>query len=375
VDVEALGDRVLHAGAAGMAMLLLVLGSPTPLPAQSASPIPASHGTVVPLGEGVYAFVRAEPLGLAVNANSLLIVNDSDVVVVDAQFTREATVEVLAALRRITSKPVSFVVNTHWHDDHFAGNQVYRDTFPDVRFVAHADTKTDLVAMGRPNRTGTGQGAPPLADRFERLLGMGLGIDSTPVSDAERASVTSALRIMRTYLAELPGFREHLPDVVVERDTTLLRGTRRIEIRWLGRGNTRGDLVVHLPREGIVATGDLVVAPVPFAFNSYPTEWVAVLDSVMALRPAALVPGHGPVMRDIAYVQTVKRLLVAARNETQGAVARGLPLDSVRRVVTLDSLRRAVAGEEKWAKSMFRNFFLGPVVGRLHEEITKGALK
>lgn len=350
---------------------LMACGAARDVPA--GTEIAASNGTVVSLGQGVYAFVRSEPLGLAVNANSLLIVNDSDVVVVDAQFTREATLEVLAALRDITSKPVCCVINTHWHDDHVAGNQVYRDTFPDVRFIAHEHTRADLIAMGRPNRSGTVQGAPPLVDRYDRWSGMGLGIDSTPATEAERTSVASALRIMRRYLAEAPGFREELPDVLVQRETTLVRGSRRIQLHWFGRGNTRGDLVVHLPVERVVATGDLVVAPVPFAFNSYPTEWIRVLDSVTALQPAALLPGHGPLMHDLSHVATVRELLVAARDETRAATARGLDQAGVRQAVTLDSLRKRL-GDEKWGNSMFQRFFLAPVVGRLQQELSAGSL-
>src|ERR1044071_10366284 len=85
--------------------------------------------TVTPLAPGVYAAIRREPLALAVNSNSLFIVNSDHVVVVDAQFTRVATREQIAALRRITRLPVRYVINTHWHDDHLAGNQVYQDSF------------------------------------------------------------------------------------------------------------------------------------------------------------------------------------------------------------------------------------------------------
>ena len=165
-------------------------------------PFVLGHVAVTPLGAGVYAAIRTEPLGLAVNANSLFIVNDDHVVVVDAQFTRVATQENIAALRRVTNKPVRYVINTHWHDDHVAGNQVYRDTFPNVRFIAHANTRVDLVERGRPNRAGQVQGAPPVLERFERLLGMGLGGDSTPATAMERASISSAVRIMRQYVVE-----------------------------------------------------------------------------------------------------------------------------------------------------------------------------
>lgn len=331
--------------------------------------------SVVPLDSGVYAFIRTEPLGRAVNANSLVIVSDRDVVIVDAQFTREATLEHIAALRSITRKPVSYVVNTHWHDDHVAGNQVYRDTFPDVQFIAHAQTRTDLIERGRPNRTGTLTGAPPIADRWERLLAMGLGIDSTPVTAAERASATSAIRIIRQYLREYEGYREELPNVLVHNGLTLYRSGRRIDIRWLGRGNTAGDLVVHLPAEAIIAAGDLVVHPIPFAFLSYPTEWIAALDSIVALRPRMLVPGHGPVMRDLSYVGTVREMLATARDSTRAAADRELTLENARRVVMLDRLRVQFTADDRWMNAMFRDFFLNPAVGRFYQEAKSGRLK
>jgi glyoxylase-like metal-dependent hydrolase (beta-lactamase superfamily II) len=104
---------------------------------------------------------------------------------------------------------------------------------------------------------------------------------------------------------------------------TLGQGPERIELLWFGLGNTRGDLVVHLPSQGIVASGDLVVAPVPFAFNSYPASWVNALDSLLALNPRVLVPGHGSVMRDLGYVRSVRDWLARIDREASAAVARG----------------------------------------------------
>lgn len=350
---------------------LVVVVTTSSLPAQTGP----ANVVVEPVGTGVYAAIRQEPLGHAVNGNSLFIVNDDDVVIVDAQFTRAATLENLAALRRITSKPVSLVINTHWHDDHLAGNQVYQDSFPGVRFLATAATRADLIALGRPNRDGTHEHAPAIADRFQRLLDMGLGIDSLPASPLEKQTVTSALRIIRQYFAERPGYREVLPDTLTGNHMRITRGNRVIDLHWFGRGNTRGDLVVHLPQEGVVATGDLLVAPVPFGFNSYPTEWLAVLDSVAALQPRALVPGHGAVMHDLEYLRTVQQMLRAAQTETRAALARGLEADAIQREVMLDTFRERMAGEEKWLNTLFRQFFKVPVVARYIEEAKAGGLK
>lgn len=333
-------------------------------------PVPSPQGQapqVVRVADNVYALIRPDPLSLAVNANSLVIVGDREVAVVDAQFTREATLQTLAAIRRITFRPVAWLVVTHWHDDHFAGTQVYADSFPGLRVVMHANTAADLRELGASNRAGTLTGAPPLTDRLDRLLAMGLGTDSTPVSPVERTAVTSALRIMRRYLAEAPQFREvAATDTVRDRFALPLAGAR-VEVRWLGPGNTRGDLVVHLPEAGVVATGDLVVAPVPFAFNAYPREWGGALDSVLALGARVVVPGHGPVMRDDAYVRTVRRMLGDVVVGAQAAVARGDSLRAAFAAITLEDDRRRIAGDEKWMIYMFRQFFLRPAVARAFE--------
>src|SRR3954447_15168832 len=133
---------------------------------------PPPNLDIVQLDSDVYAAIRRDPLSLAVNSNSLIIVRDSDVVVVDAQFTRAATRETIAAIRKITEKPVGYVINTHWHDDHVAGDQVYQDSFPGVRLVLQENTAADFATLGAENRKQQVAGMPDAVDRFEHLLSM-----------------------------------------------------------------------------------------------------------------------------------------------------------------------------------------------------------
>ena len=142
--------------------LLAVLALPPPAvpPPAVPSQAPAPRVELVPLGDRVWAAVRREPLGLAQNANSLVVAGDSAMLVVDAQFTREATRETMAAVRAATPLPVRWIVNTHWHDDHVAGNQVWRDSFPDVRVAMHAATRADLLGVARENRAREVAGGP-----------------------------------------------------------------------------------------------------------------------------------------------------------------------------------------------------------------------
>jgi cyclase len=326
---------------------------------------------IASLGSGVFAALRKDPLSLAVNSNSLIVVRDTDVVVVDAQFTRLATQETIAAIRKITNKPVGYVINTHWHDDHLAGDQVYQDSFPRVRFVMQENTATDLVKLGAPNRKSQVEGIPSVTDRFEHLLSLGLGMDSTPASPLERSSLESAIRIARQYVKEAPGFRAVAATDTVHRRMTLGRGDDRIDIHWFGNANTRGDLIVHLPSLGVLATGDVVDAPVPFAFNSYPASWINVLDSVLALNPKVMVPGHGPVMHDPGYVRSVREWLSRIDREAKAAVARGDSLKTAQEKITLDDVRMRVTRDEKWMNFLFRSFFVRPAVAAAYEQAVR----
>jgi glyoxylase-like metal-dependent hydrolase (beta-lactamase superfamily II) len=159
-----------------------------------------------------------------------------------------------------------------------------------------------------------------------------------------------------------------LPTLLVTRELTLYRGERTIEIRHITRGNTAGDLVVWLPKERVVITGDLVVYPTPYVFDSYIGDWVTSLDSLKALDAAVLIPGHGPVLRDYRYVDMVSRALRAVQGQVGAAVARGLELDSIRKVVKLDSLRAEFVGNDRVSRFPWGYSFLGPAIARAYEE-------
>lgn len=326
---------------------------------------------VVRLSDGVYAIVRHDPESFANNANSLVVIGDSGALVVDAQFTRAATLQTLGAIRQLTTKPVRYVVNTHWHDDHAGGNQVYRDTFPNVEFVAQANTRADLATIGAENRKGTWNGAAPFAARLRRLLDQGLGVDSTPTTPRERAALENAVTIINQYIADAPGFRETLPTRTFDRSMTIELGHRTVELRWFGEASTRGDAVVYLPTERIAAVGDLLGDPVPFAFNAHVGGWISVLDSIRALGARSLLPGHGPVFGGNARVDSTRAMLSRVRDETIAAARDGQPLDQIRKRVTLRDYRDAIAGSDKWLNVAFTSFFLAPAVGAVYEEFRK----
>ena len=90
------------------------------------------------LADGVYALVRQDPVGWMVVSNCVFIINDEDVVVVDTGGAHSLAEQMIAELRKLTSKPVRYVINTHWHDDHILGNAAYKEAYPQAEFVGQA---------------------------------------------------------------------------------------------------------------------------------------------------------------------------------------------------------------------------------------------
>ncbi|HKV08166.1 MAG TPA: MBL fold metallo-hydrolase [Thermoanaerobaculia bacterium] len=336
---------------------------------------PASNFEVQPIAEGVYAVVRQDPPGLMVDANSVFIVNEDDVVVVDTSGAPSTAKEVIAALRKITGKPVRYVVNTHWHDDHIIGDTVYREAFPGVEFIGHARAREYLPGQGAVNRKGFLEGAPQAVEMLKGLLAENKSLGGGELSAEERTSYESDIRLAELAVKEGAGVPLTLPTIAVEERLTLYRGERVIDVRHLGRGHTGGDLVVHLPKEGIAITGDLVVWPVPLVGGEQSSvrDWSATLDQVIALKPAMIVPGHGPVLRDDSYLKILSRMFASIEQQTTAAVARGETLEQARKSVDLEEFRKILAGDSPVRNVLFRTYVAGPGVAAAFREASAKA--
>jgi cyclase len=320
------------------------------------------------LADGVYAVLRIDPAGLMVDANSLLIVNDDDVVVVDAPVSTPA---VIAALRTLTDKPVSAVINTHWHDDHITGNAAYRAAWPDVEFIGHARMLEYLPGQGAKNRASMIEGAPGGVADLRSCLESGTSIAGVPLTDEERASYRSDIALVEQYLAVVPGSAVVLPTTPVTDRLVLTRGARTIEVFLPGAGHTAADLAVYLPNERILAAGDLVIHPVPLVGRdqSHVTTWGPALDRLAALDARLIVPGHGPVLTDTSYLALMARTFRTVSEGVTAALARGVPPDSLRREVPLTDLRNAYAGDSALRGVLFDVYVAGPSIGAVLREL------
>jgi cyclase len=353
-----------------VSLLASELSSPRSYPAerQAADMMRPDAFDVQPLADGVYAFVRRDPVDDAVNSNVLVIISDVDVIVVDGNLAPSSAAGTIAAIRKLTPLPVRYVINTHWHDDHVLGNSQYAETFPGVEFIAHPYTRLRMFDTVAASLDGYKTAYPQELKGIEERLAKGTRRDGAPMTREERTSLERAAALFRAMVAQLPRMRITPPTLLVDRTMTIWRGTREIRLTFLGRGNTAGDLIVHLPAEGIVATGDLVVHPIPFGFGSYPGEWIETLDRLKALEARVWMPGHGEVQRDTRYMTSLQELLGAIRVQMRDAVAKGLTLEQARAALDLEAFRARFAGDNPRRRTEFAEFFVEPISERAYLE-------
>jgi glyoxylase-like metal-dependent hydrolase (beta-lactamase superfamily II) len=330
--------------------------------------VPPKPYDIVTLADGVYGFVWSNPVQDPIESNALFIVNDHDVVVVDAGILPSSAKRMAAALRRLTPKPVRYVINTHWHDDHHQGNEVYRDLWPGVEFIAHRDTRTDIFAKTYAPRAEVLANMKQENERYARWAASGKDDDGKPIDERRRARMREIADVYAPAIAEIGMLRDTPPDLTLVDRLVLHRGKRTIDLRWLGRGNTRGDIVVFLPQERIVATGDLLVRPIPFGIGSYYRDWIATLARLDSLAADVLFLGHGAPLRDRTYLHEIQGLLTALVTRVDSAVAAGATIEETRKQVTLSDWKQKLAGEDRQLQGGFDAVFVTPAVGRAWQQ-------
>src|SRR5436190_871847 len=203
------------------------------------------------IGRDLYAFTaEGDP-------NSGIIVGDDGVMVVDAQATPVMAIEVIERVRKVTDKPIKYVLLSHYHAVRVLGASAYRD----AEILASDATRALIVERGQQDKDSE-------IGRFPRLF---------------RA------------VESIPGLT--WPTITFPEQMSVWLGKREVRIMHLGRGHTAGDVVAYVPDAKVVFSGDLVeYRSACYCGDAHFADWPATLERLAALNSRALVPGRGAAL-------------------------------------------------------------------------------
>ena len=317
--------------------------------------------TTAKLGEGIWEIRHPDAPDGFPQGNTTVIAGDKAVLVVDSCLLPSAARQDVEQIRKWTQKPVAWLVNTHWHFDHTLGNATYAGAFPGLQIVAQQETKK-MIERFNP---GALQRYPGRQQRFQKMLETGKDQDGKPVTPALRTDLEKALSGLAPVVAEFKDATQLPPTVGFDQELTVDLGNREVQIRFLGRGNTAGDTVVWLPKEKLLAAGDLLDHPVPYFFGGYPVDLIATLRRVAGLGAQTIVPGHGEVLHGNAYVEQVIELASIVTAEVEKELNAGLTKEQVMEAApkNLDGAkyRKLFTGDDKENGDEFDQTFAGLV--------------
>ena len=234
------------------------------------------------MGDGLWAFTaQGDP-------NSGVVIGDDSVMIVEAQATPHLAQKVIDCVRTVTDKPISHVVMTHYHAVRVLGAAAY-----DARQVVMSEkARTMVVERGQEDWESEFQRFPRLFEGHESIPG--LTWPTTTFSDR-----------MTVYL-----------------------GRRRVDLLYLGRAHTAGDIVIHVPDQNVMFTGDIVEhRSACYCGDGHFSDWSGTLDRIRAFDVDAIAPGRGDVLvgRDMVNeaVETTREFVTSTYRPVARITARG----------------------------------------------------
>jgi glyoxylase-like metal-dependent hydrolase (beta-lactamase superfamily II) len=283
------------------------------------------------IADGVY-FGQAYPQVLT-NCNAAIFVNSKEVVVVDAHSKPSAAASLVAQIRKeVTSKPVRYLVNTHFHWDHTQGDAAYKAASSKVEIIASEATKQLLAQNARNRLKDSLDGVPQIIDALQ----MRLAKASTP---REREAYQEQIRQAQAYLGEMKSFTPELPDITFAKSYEIKDRAFDLRIEFHGRAHTAGDVAVFCPERRAVASGDAVIGWLPNIADGYPREWPRTIDSIAELAPGRILPGHGPLQQNRERMVQMRNYIEELTGLVENGKKAGKPVAELKETITPSSVK------------------------------------
>jgi len=316
----------------------LISGAQTPVP---------ENFSIQKLADGVYAAIAIVG-GHAVSNSGIVDLGDATLIF-DSFYSPEAAEDLKKTAEQLTGHPVKYVVNSHFHDDHIQGNQV----FEGAEIISTTKTRS-LIEENEP--------ATIEDDKKEAADALKKWQNKTVSANDAHAMAEKKMWIAyyEAIVQALPTLTMILPNVTFS-DSMEIHGSKRaIQLISYGAGHTPSDLFMYLPAEHIAFLGDLLfIQNQPWLGDGDVKNWMQTLDEISKMNVNVLVPGHGPV-GDTSSIRTMRQYIQVVNQTAQSYIDKKISPEN-------DSLLKSPPPYDRW---MLSAFFVPNVIG-MYESMMK----
>ncbi len=267
----------------------------------NAQTIDSKHFRLEKLAEGVYAAIHING-GYAI-CNAGIINLGEKTLIFDPFITPEAALDLRSAAEALFDNPIAYVVNSHFHNDHIRGNQVF---VPGASIISTTTTREYIVKHEPEAIADEKEYAPKRLAQLKAEL----QAEKDSVKRIELVMWVGYFEALATSNSEL---KATIPDITIEDKLILYGEERTIELIEFENGHTESDLILYLPKEKIVFMGDLLfIDNHPWLADGYPENLITILNNIQQMDADTFIPGHGKVgskddiVTMIDYIEMIK---------------------------------------------------------------------
>jgi cyclase len=243
----------------------------------------SKHFTLINVSDGVYAAIAKEGSGSVGNAGFIDLGDKT--IVFDTFNTQQAADDLKRFAEKITNRPITYVINSHWHGDHVRGNQVFKDST-----IISTQVTYKKMREIHPER---------MMKQKNDIKGLSHYIQSLEekLRNNNDEKIQLQIDFLKEIEASLPKLHLVLPHQTFHDKITLYGSKRSAELFTLGGGHSYCDAVLYIPEEKVIFIGDLLFVDVHPTFfdESNPKNWLHILKKIEEMDIEFAVPGHGSV--------------------------------------------------------------------------------
>jgi len=278
---------------------------------------------VIELADGIYACIHK--LGGKAICNAGIVDLGDKTIIFDSFLSPFVADEIPEIVKKLNLSPIQYVVNSHWHNDHIRGNQIFSS---EIDIISTTRT-AELIKIKEPGEIAAEKNyAPKRLAYYDSLLNAYQG-DST---DREYQNILMWQPYFTALVETNSIIETRLPNVFVDQEKVIKGSKREARLITKGKGHSESDLILFLPDEKIVFTGDLVFIEMhPYLPDGFTDEWKTYLNYIESLGIEKLVPGHGRV-GNANDLKIMTEYIEMIEKESGNMIENNIPIEQIMQI-------------------------------------------
>lgn len=301
-----------------------------------------------------------------INSTSTIIVGTNFLTVIESQTDVFTATGLIKEIRQNISKlPIKYLIFSHAHSDHISGAGAFLQENPSLIIIAHekAAEHISLHALDEQKTWGS-----IIKQKSEEAKKQALLMEN----EGQRDYWLKTAADLDTYYKNINASKIIKPNLTFSDSLNLYDNDLQIQLRYLGGGHTPGDIVVYIPHDKVLVTGDLVHDFEPLFQDADPDSWILALERIRQIDFDYFVGGHGDMHKGKDILYAWQNYMIELEDKTKDAIKNGLTLKQFQNNITIESfasLRDGYGERIQKFRTSYMEYWTGPLLDAVKDEI------